>query len=67
MIDYKTLKKINPSWSNYDKTVAETMLHNFGEIYVSAMFNDPLDDLDDQLFIYAERHPAKESQVVNHE
>ncbi len=62
MIDYKTLKKINPSWSNYDKTVAETMLHNFGEIYVSAMFNDPLDDLDDQLFIYCERHPRKEKE-----
>lgn len=38
-------KRINDKWSEYDKTVAETHLRNYGVIFLDTKYRLPIDDL----------------------
>lgn len=41
---YVTVDEINPAWSKYDKTVAQTHLSNFGRIYCDSEYQTPIDN-----------------------
>lgn len=42
-MDYNVVYEIDPNWSGYDKSVAQGMLYDFGEIYVDS-YGTPIDD-----------------------
>lgn len=42
-MDYSVVYEIDPNWSGYDKSVAQGMLYDFGEIYVDS-YGMPIDD-----------------------
>lgn len=41
----KTRKTIKQSWSDYDKTIAQSHLNNFGVIFLDDQYNLPIDNL----------------------
>lgn len=49
-LKFELLKEINPTWDNYDKTVAQCHLKNVGVIIVDTKYHNPIDneyDLDE--------------------
>jgi hypothetical protein len=49
-LKFELLKEINPTWDNYDKTVAQCHLKNVGVIIVDTEYHNPIDneyDLDE--------------------
>ena len=41
----KARKSIKNSWSDYDKTIAQSHLNNFGIIFLDDQYNLPIDNL----------------------
>lgn len=54
MFDYSVVTEINPSWSGYDKSVAQGQLDTYGEIYVDP-YGQPIDNEYDLMDIEQER------------
>lgn len=52
--DYTVVTEIDPSWSGYDKSVAQGQLDTYGEIYVDS-FGQPIDNEYDLMEIEDER------------
>lgn len=49
-LKFELLKEIDPTWDNYDKTVAQCHLKNVGVIIVDPVYHNPIDneyDLDE--------------------
>lgn len=49
-LKFELLKEINPTWDNYDKTVAQCHLKDVGVIIVDTEYHNPIDneyDLDE--------------------
>lgn len=42
-LKFEFVRKINPHWSNYDKTITECHLQNVGVIIIDAKYQTPLD------------------------
>lgn len=51
-LKFELLKEINPTWDNYDKTVAQCHLKNVGVIIVDTEYHNPIDNEHDLDEIY---------------
>lgn len=59
-----TAKEIDPSWSEYDQSVAKAQMENFGEIKLDE-YGKPRDDIEDMA--YEEEETAEESHDDTHD
>ena len=60
-LEYDVVTEIDPSWSEYDKSVAQCHLYNYGEIYTDAQYGTPIDneydlmDIEDSRGVFASK------------
>lgn len=62
--DYSVVTEIDPSWSGYDKSVAQGQLGTYGEIYVDS-YGQPIDNEYDLMDIEQERKSASRKASIS--
>lgn len=62
--DYSVVTEIDPSWSGYDKSVAQGQLDTYGEIYVDS-YGQPIDSEYDLMDIEQERKSASRAASIS--